>query len=124
MTTIGMHYDVIGGKEEEFEKGFLATLEYLKSQKGHVESHLYEDVARAFDETLDWGEPGVDFTECQTEEVRSGRQETRTCCVITAPEGIRDASLWAGLTAIVMVISQRVDASRQYIVDDFPPLHR
>ena len=70
--------------------------------------HLYADVARAFDETLDRGEPGVDFTECQTEEVRSGRQETRTCCVITAPEGIRDASLWAGLTAIVMVISQRV----------------
>ena len=70
--------------------------------------HLYADVARAFDETLDRGEPGVDFTECQTEEVRSGRQETRTCCVITAPEGIRDASLWTGLTAIVMVISQRV----------------
>ncbi|MBV8074896.1 MAG: ISAs1 family transposase [Planctomycetaceae bacterium] len=70
--------------------------------------HLYEDVARAFDETLDRGEPGVDFTECQTEEVRSGRQGTRTCCVITAPEGIRDARLWAGLTAIVMVISHRV----------------
>ena len=45
MTTIGMHYDVIPGKEEEFEKGFLATLEFLKTQKGHVESHLYEDVA-------------------------------------------------------------------------------
>src|SRR5512142_3245775 len=70
--------------------------------------HLSADVERAFDETLDRGEPGVDFTACQTEEVRSGRQETRTCWVITAPEGIRDASLWAGLTAIVMVISQRV----------------
>jgi predicted transposase YbfD/YdcC len=70
--------------------------------------HLYEDIERAFDEALDQGEPGVDFTECQTEEVRSGRQETRSCCVITAPKGIRDAGLWAGLTAIVMVISQRV----------------
>jgi predicted transposase YbfD/YdcC len=70
--------------------------------------HLYEDIERAFEEVLDRGEPGVDFTECQTEEIRSGRQETRTCCVITAPEGIRDAGLWAGLTAIVMVISQRV----------------
>jgi predicted transposase YbfD/YdcC len=69
--------------------------------------HLSADVERAFDETLDRGEPGVDFTECQTEAVRSGRPETRTCCVITAPEGIRDASLWAGLTAIVMVISPR-----------------
>ncbi len=70
--------------------------------------HLYEDIARAFDEALDQGEPGVDFTECQTEEIRSGRQETRNCCVITEPKGIRNAGLWAGLTAIVMVISHRV----------------
>lgn len=45
MTTIGMHYDVVPGKEEEFEKGFLGVLEHLKSLPGHVESHLYEDVA-------------------------------------------------------------------------------
>lgn len=44
MTTIGMHYDVIPGKEEEFEKGFTSVLEHLKSVAGHVESHLYEDV--------------------------------------------------------------------------------
>ena len=45
MTTIGMHYDVIPGKEEEFEQGFLKVLEHLKSVPGHVESHMYEDVA-------------------------------------------------------------------------------
>ncbi|HEY8666172.1 MAG TPA: antibiotic biosynthesis monooxygenase family protein [Tepidisphaeraceae bacterium] len=45
MTTIGMHYDVIPGKEQEFEKGFLAVLEHLKTVAGHVESHMYEDVA-------------------------------------------------------------------------------
>ena len=45
MTTIGMHYDVIPGKEEEFEKGFLGVLEHLKTVAGHVESHMYEDVA-------------------------------------------------------------------------------
>ncbi len=33
--------------------------------------HLYEDIKRAFDTALDQGEPGVDFTECQTEEVRT-----------------------------------------------------
>jgi predicted transposase YbfD/YdcC len=70
--------------------------------------HLYEDIERAFEKALDEGEPGVDFTECETEGVRSGRQERRSCCVITAPKGIRDAGLWCGLTAIVMVISQRV----------------
>ena len=45
MTTIGMHYEVKPGKEEEFEKGFLSVLEVLKTLPGHVESHLYEDVA-------------------------------------------------------------------------------
>lgn len=70
--------------------------------------HLYEDIERAFEEALDQGEPGVDFTECQTEEVRGGRRETRSCCVITDPKGLRDAGLWSGLTAIVMVISHRV----------------
>jgi heme-degrading monooxygenase HmoA len=45
LTTIGMHYEVKPGKEEEFEKGFLATLELLKTLPGHIESHLYEDVA-------------------------------------------------------------------------------
>ena len=45
MTTIGMHYDVIAGKEEEFEKGFLSVIEHLKRVGGHVESKLYEDVS-------------------------------------------------------------------------------
>jgi predicted transposase YbfD/YdcC len=81
--------------------------EYVLAVKEN-QPHLYEDIARAFDEALDQGEPGVDFTECQTEEIRSGRQETRNCCVITEPKGIRNANLWVGLTAIVMVISHRV----------------
>jgi heme-degrading monooxygenase HmoA len=42
MTTIGMHYDVIAGKEQEFEAGFLSVLEHLKSVPGHVESHLFQ----------------------------------------------------------------------------------
>lgn len=45
MTTIGMHYDVVPGKEEEFERGFLNVLEHLKTLPGHLESHMYEDVA-------------------------------------------------------------------------------
>ena len=44
MTTIGMHYDVVPGKEQEFEHGFIAVLNHLKTVAGHVESHLYEDV--------------------------------------------------------------------------------
>jgi len=44
MTTIGMNYEVIPGKEEEFERGFISVLDVLKTLPGHVESHLYEDV--------------------------------------------------------------------------------
>jgi len=40
-----MHYDVVAGKEQEFERGFINVLEHLKTVEGHVESHLYEDVA-------------------------------------------------------------------------------
>ena len=47
MTTIGMQYEVRPGKEEEFEKGFLSTLEVLRTLPGHIESNLYEDVANA-----------------------------------------------------------------------------
>jgi heme-degrading monooxygenase HmoA len=44
LTTVGMHYEVRPGKEDEFEKGFIATIELLKTLPGHIESHLYEDV--------------------------------------------------------------------------------
>lgn len=42
-TTLGMHYDVIPGKEQEFETGFAAMQEHLKQIPGHLESHLYLD---------------------------------------------------------------------------------
>lgn len=44
LTTVGMHYEVVPGKEEEFEQGFVKVIEFLKSVSGHVESHMYEDV--------------------------------------------------------------------------------
>lgn len=105
-------------------KGAVVTIDAMGCQKeiaagiidgeGHYllavkenQPHLYEDVGRSFDEALEHGEAGVDFTECQTEEIRGGRRETRTCCVITNPRGIRDTRLWVGLKAIVMVISHR-----------------
>lgn len=47
MTTIGMHYDVIAGKEAEFKSGFLKVIEHLRTIAGHVESHLYEECSSA-----------------------------------------------------------------------------
>jgi heme-degrading monooxygenase HmoA len=47
LTTVGMHYDVIPGKEEEFERGFIGVLQILKTLPGHIESHMYQDVQSA-----------------------------------------------------------------------------
>jgi predicted transposase YbfD/YdcC len=70
--------------------------------------HRARDLEPTFDTVWEHGEPGVDVTASQTVEAGPGRQETRTGGVITNPSGIRDAGLWAQLTAIWMVISERV----------------
>jgi heme-degrading monooxygenase HmoA len=44
MTTIGMHYEVIPGKEKIFIDAFGGVMDVLEATTGHVESHLYEDV--------------------------------------------------------------------------------
>jgi len=96
------------GCQKDIARGIVAKKgEYVLAVKEN-QPHLSEDIERTFDEALDRGEPGVDFTECKTEGPRVGRQETRTCCVITHPKGIRNQDLWTGLTAICMVISDRV----------------
>jgi predicted transposase YbfD/YdcC len=80
--------------------------EYVLAVKEN-QPHLYEDIGQAFDGALEHGEAGVDFTECRTEGVRSGRREARTCCVITNPSGLRGLGLWTKLTAICMVVCER-----------------
>jgi hypothetical protein len=99
--------DAMGCQKDIATKIVAGKGEYVLAVKEN-QPHLYEDIKRAFDEALDQGEPGIDFTECQTEGPRKSRQETRTCCVITNPKGLRGAGLWTGLTAICMVISERV----------------
>lgn len=47
MITVGMNYDVIEGKQDEFEKVFAKVLEVMNGMEGHGESHLYCDVANA-----------------------------------------------------------------------------
>ena len=68
---------------------------------------LYEDIGQAFDEALEHGEAGVDFTECRTEGIGSGRREARTGCAIANPSGLRGLGSWTKLTAICMVVCER-----------------
>ncbi|MEE9293343.1 MAG: antibiotic biosynthesis monooxygenase [Phycisphaerae bacterium] len=46
MITVGMNYEVIEGKQEEFEKMFAKVLSVMKEIEGHGESHLFVDVAQ------------------------------------------------------------------------------
>ncbi|NOT00330.1 MAG: antibiotic biosynthesis monooxygenase [Phycisphaerales bacterium] len=47
MVTVGMNYEVIEGREGEFEKVFAKVLTVMERMGGHHESHLYRDVAKA-----------------------------------------------------------------------------
>lgn len=45
MITVGMNYEVIEGKQQEFEAMFAKVLEAMQGMPGHGESHLYRDVS-------------------------------------------------------------------------------
>lgn len=44
MVTIGMNYEVIDGKQGDFESMFAKVLEAMQGIDGHGASHLYRDV--------------------------------------------------------------------------------
>lgn len=46
MITVGMYYEVIPGKETEFEEKFEAVAVALEGQPGHVQSLLYHQVKK------------------------------------------------------------------------------
>ena len=45
MVTVGMNYQVIEGKGEEFESVFKKVLGIMNDMEGHSESHLYNDIS-------------------------------------------------------------------------------
>lgn len=44
MVTVGMNYEVLPGKEAQFEKMFDSVVALLGTMAGHEETHLYRDV--------------------------------------------------------------------------------
>ncbi|MFC1492092.1 antibiotic biosynthesis monooxygenase family protein, partial [Nitrospinota bacterium] len=44
MITVGMYYEVLSGKESEFEEKFEAVAGALEGSSGHVQSLLYHQV--------------------------------------------------------------------------------
>jgi ABC-type Fe3+ transport system substrate-binding protein/heme-degrading monooxygenase HmoA len=64
MITVGMNYNVIPGKQREFEDKFEAVIGAIRSAPGHVHSSLYRDVKddTAYLIVSEWSEQGG-FTE-------------------------------------------------------------
>ncbi len=46
MITVGMNYEIIEGKQEEFEAVFAKVLQLMQDMDGHRESNLYRHVIR------------------------------------------------------------------------------
>ncbi|KAA0135966.1 antibiotic biosynthesis monooxygenase [Gimesia chilikensis] len=45
MITVGMNYQVIDGKQAEFEGKFAGVQQALQQAEGHTSSHLWQDVS-------------------------------------------------------------------------------
>jgi heme-degrading monooxygenase HmoA len=61
MITVGMYYDVIEGKEKDFERKFDEVVGVLEAQLGHVQSLLFRQVRspRSFAVLSEWDSRGA-----------------------------------------------------------------
>ncbi len=73
MITVGMNYEIIEGKQGEFEKVFAKVLEIMNAMDGHGESHLYRDVSSANSYLIvsEWSDEGAFDTFTKSEQFRN-----------------------------------------------------
>lgn len=45
MVTVGMNYEVLPGREKDFEAVFVKVEEIMRGMDGHVKTHLYRNVS-------------------------------------------------------------------------------
>ena len=99
--------DAIGCQKEIAARIVTGGGDYILAVKEN-QPHLYEDIDACFTTALESDFAGLEWSVARTEEINRGRDEWRECQVIVGPTGLRDAGLWAGLTAICMVLCRRV----------------
>jgi predicted transposase YbfD/YdcC len=106
--------DALGCQKEIADDVVTGGGDYLLAVKGNQE-HLHEDVQQSMAPLIAGPcEPGTE-TCAQTEEVNRGRKEKRTCYISTDLSRIRDQSLWKGLQAIGVIISEREVNGKQEV---------
>lgn len=61
MVTVGMNYDVLAGKETQFEQVFNKVLGVMQKMPGHSASRLYRDVnaPRSYLIISEWSDPAA-----------------------------------------------------------------
>ncbi len=86
MITVGMNYQVIEGKQQDFEEKFAAVIGALNAAEGHTTSTLWKDVANgtSYLITSEWSDEQAftsfiqsqafrDVTDWGKEQILSGR---------------------------------------------------
>jgi predicted transposase YbfD/YdcC len=76
---------------------------------------LCEQVEEAISEALE--QDAKDIDEHQTVEKGHGRRETRTYAIVPAPESVDPEGLWRDLSALGIVISDRVDSQGRHSME-------
>ena len=73
MITVGMNYQVIEGKQQDFEEKFAAVIGALNAADGHEKSTLWKDVAdgASYLITSEWSDEGAFTSFIQSEAFRS-----------------------------------------------------
>ncbi|MCA9153503.1 MAG: antibiotic biosynthesis monooxygenase [Planctomycetales bacterium] len=73
MITVGMNYQVIPGKQQDFEDKFAAVLEALRGADGHTNSNLWKDVAddASYLITSEWSDESAFTNFIQSEAFRN-----------------------------------------------------
>lgn len=73
MTTVGMNYEVLPGKEKMFEDVFKAVIELMNKMPGHSKTYLYRDVfnPRRYLIASDWADRSAFDAFVRSEQFRS-----------------------------------------------------
>ena len=98
--------DAIGCQKDIASKVRTAGADYLLTVKAN-QGNLFDDVAAAFTGVIERTPLTPSLTYHSTDDEGHGRRETRQCYVTDDLNGIRDRALWADLSTLGMVISER-----------------
>jgi len=73
MITVGMNYQVIEGKQQDFENKFAAVIDALNAAEGHTKSTLWKDVdnGASYLITSEWSDEGAFASFIQSDSFRS-----------------------------------------------------